>query len=95
MNFDAFIKDIQENKWNVHGVEVYREGELINSWGDTTSKFPIYSATKTVLSIALGIASDKKLIDFEKSVLDYMPDSAIQKMDEKQKSTFGKIFLHW
>ena len=26
MNFDAFIKDIQDNHWNVHGVEIYEDG---------------------------------------------------------------------
>lgn len=30
MNFDAFIKDIQDNHWNVHGVEIY-EGGLLTS----------------------------------------------------------------
>ena len=30
-NFDAFIKDIEINRWNVWGVEVYDKGKLIQS----------------------------------------------------------------
>ena len=28
MNFEAFVKDIEVNRWNVFGVEVYENGEL-------------------------------------------------------------------
>lgn len=93
-NFEEFIKDIETNRWKVHGVELYKEGSLVNSWGNTTSKFPIYSATKTILSIAMGIAKDRNLLDFEKSVLDYMPGNAVEKMTENNKSVFSKISLH-
>ena len=66
MKFDAFIKDIKDNNWNVFGVEVYKKGELINIWGDTSGLHEIYSATKGVVSIAVGIAYDEGLIDFDK-----------------------------
>ena len=36
MCFDSFIADIQKNEWNVFGVEVYEEGNLEHSYGDTT-----------------------------------------------------------
>ena len=35
MNFEAFVKDITDNKWNVFGTEVYKENDLIHTWGDT------------------------------------------------------------
>ena len=35
MNFEGFVKDIQDNQWNVFGVEVYENGELTHSFGDT------------------------------------------------------------
>ncbi len=57
MDFDAFVKDIRDNSWNVFGVEVYGKGELIHSYGDTrVNLHELYSATKTVLSVAVGIA---------------------------------------
>ena len=55
MNFDAFVKDITDNKWNVFGTEVYVNSELKHIFGDTTGQHEIFSATKTVLSVAVGI----------------------------------------
>ena len=48
MKFDQFVKDIQDNNWNVFGAEVYENGELTHSFGDTSGLHEIYSATKTV-----------------------------------------------
>lgn len=47
MNFDNFTEDIEKNKWNVFGVEVYEKGKLIHSYGDTSDNiYDIYSAPK-------------------------------------------------
>lgn len=94
MNFEAFIRDIEDNKWNVHGVEVYEKG-MLHSYGDTyKSKYPIYSATKTILSIAVGIAYDQGKIDLGKSILAYVPEKHIHAMSADQRRTFEKITLH-
>lgn len=94
MNFDAFISDIADNKWNVHGVEVYDKG-VIHRYGDTCkTKYPIYSATKTILSIAVGIAYDQGKIDLGKSILDYIPLKNLNAMNDEQRRTFEKITLH-
>jgi len=92
MNFDAFIKDIEDNGWCVFGAEVYEDGRLTHSWGDTTEKVhDIYSATKAVQSVAVGIAYDRGLIDFDRSVLDYLPKENVEKLSESQAETFKKI----
>lgn len=94
MNFESFISDIIENKWNVYGVEVYEKG-MVHSYGDTCkTKYPIYSATKTILSIAVGIAYDQGKIDLEKSVLAYLPEKNLSAMSDVQRRTFEKISLH-
>ncbi|MBR3469792.1 MAG: serine hydrolase [Lachnospiraceae bacterium] len=92
MNFEAFVKAIQENQWNVFGVEVYENGELTHSFGDTQENLhELYSATKTVLSIAVGIVYDMGLIDLDKSILEYLPKEKVAKMSAKQEETFRKI----
>ena len=35
MNFNNFIQEIEQNHWNVYGVEVYENGRLTHSYGDT------------------------------------------------------------
>lgn len=92
MNFDAFVDDIVINKWNIYGVEVYESGKLIHSWGDTeTNLHEIYSATKSVLSVAVGIFYDRGLIDFNKSILTYLPKERVDRLSGEQRTTFEKI----
>ena len=94
MKFKEFVKDIEEKKWNVHGVEVYENGELIHSYGDTRDNiYDIYSATKSVLSIVFGIVYDRGLIDLQKSVLEYLPKEKVSAMTQKQKDTFSSITI--
>lgn len=93
MNFDAFVKDITDNNWKVFGSEVYVDGKLAHSFGDTTGIHELYSATKTVLSVAFGIAYDEGLIDPARSVLDYIPKKYVDNMPEHQVSSYRKITL--
>ncbi len=94
MNFDSFVEDIQKNNWQVYGVEVYEDRILTHTYGDTKEKLhDIYSATKAVLSIAVGIASDEKLFDISKSVLHYFPQNKVEKLSEEQRSIFEKITI--
>lgn len=76
MNFDAFVKDITDNKWNVFGTEVYVNSELKHSFGDTTGLHEIFSATKTVLSVAVGIVYDEGLIDLDRPITDYLSEGS-------------------
>lgn len=92
MDFNAFTEDIINNKWKVHGVEVYKGDELIHSFGNTTDIYPIYSCTKSVFSIALGIAYDRGLIDFSKSIFDYIPMDVVE-ISEEKRSIYSKLPL--
>ena len=95
MDFNAFTEEIIRNAWNVFGTEVYEQGVLTHAWGDTQENLHgIFSATKSILSIAAGIAWDRGLIDFDKSVTAYMPEDRIRKLSAKQREIYGKITLH-
>ena len=77
MDFNAFINDIETNGWNVFGTEVYKDNKLIHSWGDTQDGIhEIYSATKTVLSVAFGILYDRGLIGIDDPILKHIPSPA-------------------
>ena len=92
MDFNAFVEDIKKNNWNVFGVEVYVDGKLLHSYGDTIdTRYPIYSATKTITSIAVGIAVDEGKLDINKSVLDYLPSNVVNSMPEKQVEIYKNI----
>ena len=94
MNFDAFVTDIRQNNWNVYGAEVYESGQLTHEYGNTqASKFPIYSATKTILSIGVGIAQDQGQFHIEKSILAYLPTELLRLMSGNQISVFRDITI--
>jgi predicted nucleotidyltransferase len=86
MDFKTFVKDIIDNKLNVYGVEVYENGILTHS-------YELYSATKTITSIAAGIAYDEGRIDLDETVLTYLPEDKVSKMSEDQYNTWKKITL--
>lgn len=92
MNFERFTDDIVSNNWNVHGVEVYKDGELIHSFGDTTEGiYEIYSATKSILSVAFGICYDRGLIDLDECILAYLPEERVSALSPDSKSVYEKI----
>ena len=93
MNFDAFVNDIVTNKWNVFGTEVYENGLLTHSYGDTTGIHELYSATKTILSIAVGIAYDEKLIDIDRPFTFYIPQNRLDKLSDVQCDTLSRISI--
>lgn len=95
LNYDAFVHDIVSNQWQVHGVEVYCGGQLTHSFGDTQdTKYPIYSATKSILSIAVGIACDQGRLALQRSILDYLPGQIVAQMAESQREAYREITLH-
>ncbi len=95
MNFNKFIQEIEQNHWNVYGVEVYENGVLTHTYGDTEENLHgIYSATKTILSIAVGIAWDRGLIDLTKAVTEYLPKDVLVSLTKEQRDTFDRITVH-
>lgn len=62
------------------GVEVYSDGKLIHQYADTTEhRYPIYSATKTITSIAVGMAVDEGKLSKE-----YVKEAtAVQQMNRE------------
>ncbi len=92
MNFTKFTEEIELNKLNVFGVEVYKDRKLIHSYGDTLGNIhDIYSATKSVASIAVGIASDRGRFNINRKILDYIPSDYVNRMSAKQREMFNPI----
>ena len=94
MNFDAFVAQVRENGWNVFGAEVWERGRLLHAFGDTRDSLrEIYSITKSVLSVAVGMAWDRGLIDLERPALHYLPRTCVTRMFASQRAAFEKITL--
>ena len=94
MDFEAFIRKIDENCWEVHGVEVYENHRLIWEHGDiSVQRYPVYSATKTITSLAVGMAADAGKLDISRSVLCYLPGEEISVLTEQQRKLYEKVTI--
>ena len=60
MDFQGFVDTIKEKNLEVYGVQVFHKGEIVGDWQEEPmQRHPIYSATKSVLSLAVGMAKDE------------------------------------
>lgn len=94
MDFDAFVKDVETNGWRVHGVAVRHRGRCIHRWGDTEGLHPIYSATKSVTAMAVGIAVGEGRLSPDTPVLDALPAAHVHRMSPGQRDLFAPLTLH-
>ncbi len=75
MKFDLFIEEIKKNQWEIFDVEVFERGEISHEWHkDGIKRHFVYSATKTITSLAVGMAFDEGKLDLKMSVYDYLQD---------------------
>lgn len=94
LDFVSFEKEIHGNGWLVHGAEAWQDGKLVAAFGNTTgTRFPIYSITKSFVSIAVGIAADEGRLDVNDAVLRYLPGEYVHSMSEKQREAYSHITL--
>lgn len=90
---DNFISRIENEHWKIHGFEVYKNGELVKSYGNTTDRFPIYSITKSLLSFAVGIAENEGLIKLNESVCKYLPEEYLNSLTEEKYNAFDQLTI--
>ncbi len=71
--FEELVKTIEQNKWFVYGLEIRKNGELLHAYGDTKqTRYPIYSATKSFVSTAAGIAVKDGAFSVKESIYEYL-----------------------
>lgn len=83
----AFEKIINREYDNITGIVVLKEGRTIyqNYFNECTkaNQFHVYSVTKSVISILIGIALDQGYIkNLEQKVLDFFPDYQVKKREK-------------
>lgn len=91
---EHLISKIQKENWPVYAMEVYKNGHLLNDYGNTKQRQCIYSITKSIVSIAAGIAENERLIDFSDSILKYLPEDYLKKTEENQIKLFENITIY-
>ena len=93
-DFAGFIEEIHKNSWQVYGLELWQDGKPEASYGDTqNTRCPVYSVTKSMVSIAVGMASNDGLLNINDSVLRYLPGKYVQAMSAQQREAYEQISL--
>ncbi len=90
---ENLISLIENEKWAVHGLEIYKDSELIKSFGNTKDRFPVYSITKSLVSMAVGIAESEGLIKITESVADCLPETFINKLSPEKMRIFKELSI--
>lgn len=94
MDFSGFERDIRKKDWQVHGVEVYENDALVWHYGDTEKmRYPLFSITKSVTALAVGMAADDGKIRIDDSVLKYLPEKVVGALSKNQRETYRTITL--
>lgn len=83
---ETFEKVIMRDYGNITGIVVFKDGETVyeNYFNECTanSRIHIYSVTKSIISILIGITMDKGYIrNLDQKVLDFFPEYEIKKRE--------------
>lgn len=92
MDFQGFVDTIKENNLEVYGIQVFHKGEIVASWQEEPiQRHPIYSATKSIVSLAVGMARDDGKFDIDASLYEYLKLEVPVYASSKQVETLKKI----
>ena len=94
IDFERFIRAIEQNRWEVYGVEAYAGHRRIHSYGDTTNgRHFIYSSTKTLTALAVGMAQDEGKMDIHKPLPAYLPAKALADLSDRQRRLIDAVTI--
>lgn len=93
MNFEKFIQVSQKEQWKLHGIQVFQNNRMIHQYGDCRTRYPIYSATKTITATAVGIAVEEGRFSIEKSLYEYLGKEIKEYVPMEQQEHFRNITI--
>lgn len=94
---ETFERAVMRDYGNIAGIVVLKDGETLyeNYYNECTvnSRIHVYSVTKSIISILVGIAMDKGYIkDPDQKVLDFFPAYEIKKETKPYKILLSEIY---
>lgn len=92
MNFQGFVDTIKEKNLEVYGVEVFHKDKIVGSWQEEPmQRHPIYSATKSIASLAVGMARDDGKFDIDAPIYEYLKAEVPAYASDEQVENLKKI----
>lgn len=94
MDFQGFVDVVKYNNWELYGVEIFRGGQIIEKYQEKPlQRHPIYSATKSITSLAVGMAIDEGKFDIDASLYEYLKQEVPIYVSKMQINTLKQITI--
>jgi CubicO group peptidase (beta-lactamase class C family) len=91
---ELFVDRIIEKKLELYGINIKQEGRLVGSHNFIPRvRHPIYSATKSFTSTAVGLAIEEKLLSQEDEILKYLEEDLPEDIPTETKNNLAKLTI--
>ena len=91
--FSCMLDEIEAAALKVHGIEVYHGGEVLRHMFSADIRYPIYSATKTVTSLAVCFALAEGRISLTQPLAELLPQRYLWQMPQQRRAAFSQLPL--
>ena len=90
--FYDFIQELEKFRFLVYGIKIEGNNQPdMEYYFKKDIRYPIFSATKSILALAVGIAQNQGSFDITKSLNSYLEDAYTKSMHPEQKKAFEKL----
>lgn len=87
--YEELIKRLEAEQYCIYGLEIRQGGELVFSWHPAPDvRYPVYSATKSVTSLAAGFAAAEGKLSVDRPLSEYLPQEYLQRMPAEKREAF-------
>ena len=96
MHFQNFVDTVKQNAWELHGIEVFQRGQVVEQYHANPGRHPIYSATKSITSLAVGMAVDDGKFDVQAPLYEYLKSevpvyASVEQLENLKKITIQRL----
>lgn len=90
--YETIVKEIEQNHYRVHGIEVFQDGHTVfRHYFDKNTRYPIYSATKSFTSAAIGLAVDDRKLSVDDPLSAYLEKYYLEQIPADRREAFCRL----
>lgn len=87
--YDKLVAKLTAQKFAVYGLEIRQDGKSLFSWHPAPDiRYPVYSATKSVTSLAAGLAVAEGKFSVDAPLSEYLPQEYLARMEPEKRAAF-------
>lgn len=91
---ETILNELKKNDLSVHGMHVFQCGRTLLSYHAAPDiRYPVYSATKSILCMAVGIAADAGKLSPDTPLADLLEQTDLSAVPAAQRDAFRKLPL--